>query len=71
MKNFFLSLLAILFSLSTFSQTVWDTLPWKSYADYKLQQLNKSYITSVSILNKAFGCDKNYFIQTPIYNSVL
>jgi len=42
------SLIALLFSISVaaFSQAQWDTLPWKSYADYKLQPLNKSYVTT-------------------------
>lgn len=33
--------------LNTFlsdAQVVWDTLPYKQYADFKLQNLNKSFI---------------------------
>jgi hypothetical protein len=58
MKNFYNSFSVILlflsFSLTTFSQTVWDTLPWKSYADYKLQQLNKSNVTSGVLYDRVF-----------------
>lgn len=41
-------LIALLFSISlaAFSQAQWDTLPWKSYADFRLQPLNKSYVTT-------------------------
>lgn len=36
-------------TLSAFGQTppsTWDTLPWKNYADFKLQLLNKSHVTT-------------------------
>ena len=55
MKNFFsfpkLGLFSLFVTIFTaaYSQTppsTWDTLPWKSYADFKLQLLNKSYVTT-------------------------
>ena len=37
-----------------FTQTVWDTLPWKSYADYRLQNLNKSYVNTGVLYDRVF-----------------
>jgi len=37
-KTISLITLLLISSSIVFSQTVWDTLPWKSYADYRLQQ---------------------------------
>lgn len=37
-----------------FAQTVWDTLPWKQYADWKLQNLNKAYITTNILYDRMF-----------------
>jgi hypothetical protein len=48
-----ITLLLISYSV-VFSQTVWDTLPWKSYADYRLQPLNKSYITTGVLYDRVF-----------------
>src|SRR5438270_13986719 len=42
---------------SVLSQTPpsqWDTLPWKSYADFKLQLLNKSYVTTGILYDRVF-----------------
>jgi hypothetical protein len=49
-------LITLLFvsSFAAFSQTVWDTLPWKSYADYRLQPLNKTYITTGVLYDRVF-----------------
>ena len=41
-------------SLASFSQTVWDTLPWKSYADYRLQPLNKTFVTTGVLYDRVF-----------------
>lgn len=58
MKNAFAkSILTFLFSaisLLAFSQSGWDTLPWKSYADYRLQPLNKSYVTTGVLYDRVF-----------------
>jgi hypothetical protein len=58
MKNIFTkSILAFVFfilSLNAFSQSGWDTLPWKSYADYRLQPLNKSYVTTGVLYDRVF-----------------
>jgi hypothetical protein len=50
------SLIVLLFSFSVgaFSQAQWDTLPWKSYADYRLQPLNKSYVTTGVLYDRVF-----------------
>lgn len=48
-------LIILLFSFTTaFSQTVWDTLPWKNYADYRLQPLIKSYINTGVLYDRVF-----------------
>ncbi|MEO5908235.1 MAG: hypothetical protein ABIR50_10940 [Ginsengibacter sp.] len=49
-------LIALLFSISfaAFSQAQWDTLPWKSYADYRLQPLNKSFVTTGVLYDRVF-----------------
>ena len=49
-------LLSLLFvcSWTAFSQTVWDTLPWKSYADYRLQLLNKTFVTTGVLYDRVF-----------------
>lgn len=58
MKNIFTkTLLASVFfilSLNAFSQSGWDTLPWKSYADFRLQSLNKSYISTGVLYDGVF-----------------
>jgi len=36
------------------AQTNWDTLPWQQYADWKLQNLNKSYITTGILYDRSF-----------------
>jgi hypothetical protein len=57
-KNFtkiiVLIILLFSFSVSAFSQAQWDTLPWKSYADYRLQPLNKSYVTTGVLYDRVF-----------------
>ena len=43
--RYFLVFSAILFGcFFSDAQVVWDTLPYKQYADFKLQNLNKSFI---------------------------
>ena len=57
-KNFtkiiVLIILLFSFSVSAFSQAQWDTLPWKSYADFRLQPLNKSYVTTGALYDRVF-----------------
>ena len=36
------------------AQQNWDTLPWKSYADYKMLNLNKSYINTNILYDRMF-----------------
>lgn len=49
-----IAILLFISSFTVFSQTVWDTLPWKSYADYRLQPLNKSYVTTGILYDRMF-----------------
>jgi hypothetical protein len=53
-KTVFLIILLFSFSFAAFSQTVWDTLPWKNYADYRLQPLDKSYINTGVLYDRVF-----------------
>ena len=48
--------LLVLLSFCNFlsAQTVWDTLPWKQYADWKLQNLNKTFITTNILYDRMF-----------------
>lgn len=41
-------------SATLFAQTTWDTLAWKSYADYRLQPLNKTYVTTGVLYDRVF-----------------
>jgi hypothetical protein len=41
-------------TFSAKSQVIWDTLPYKTYADYKLQNLDKSNITSGILYDRIF-----------------
>ena len=58
MKNFYLKfsacILLLCFSFISYSQSGWDTLPWKSYADYRLQPLNKTYVTTGVLYDRVF-----------------
>src|SRR5258705_7687735 len=60
MRNAFLCrqrfALLIIFCVASVSATAqnWDTLPFKSYADYKLQPLNKNNIPSGILYNRVF-----------------
>lgn len=36
------------------AQTTWDTLPWKSYSDFKLQNLNKAYVNTNILYDRVF-----------------
>lgn len=46
LRHFIALSLPLIMLFKAQSQTVWDTLPYKSYADHKLQLLNKSTISS-------------------------
>jgi hypothetical protein len=52
--RFYLLLLLIFASQIGFSQALWDTLPWKSYADYRLQPLNKNYVNTGVLYDRVF-----------------
>ena len=59
MKNKFtkitcIGILLFAFTIEASSQTAWDTLPWKSYADYRLQPLNKTYVTTGVLYDRVF-----------------
>jgi hypothetical protein len=41
-------------TFTTIAQSTWDTLPYKSYADFKLQNLNKSLITTGILCDRMF-----------------
>lgn len=50
-----LAVQALLFSCTfVAAQTNWDTLPWKQYADWKLQNLNKTYIATNILYDRSF-----------------
>lgn len=44
----------IICGLAATAQTNWDTLPFKDYADYKLQNLNKAYISTGILYDRVF-----------------
>lgn len=46
LRHFFVTIFLILVALFSKAQVIWDTLPYKQYADFKLQNLDKSIITS-------------------------
>lgn len=50
---FFLHLLLIT-SIAANGQIIWDTLPYKTYADFKLQTLDKDFITSNILYDRVF-----------------
>lgn len=53
--KYVLALMLHIFVLSTvMGQSSWDTLPYKQFADYKLQQLNKSFINSGILYDRVF-----------------
>ena len=52
--RFFYIVLLCIVSQTIFSQTVWDTLPWKNYADFRLQNLDKSYINTGVLYDRVF-----------------
>ena len=58
MKNHFtkiiFSFVFFILSLNAVSQSGWDTLPWKNYADFRLQPLNKSYVTTGVLYDRMF-----------------
>lgn len=49
----FISLFAFINTIHA-QTTNWDTLPWKTYADYKLQLLNKSYMSTTVLYDRVF-----------------
>jgi len=51
---FFVLCFSLLVAFRANSQVIWDTLPYKTYADYKLQNLDKSIITSGILYDRAF-----------------
>ncbi len=48
------TILLFVSTFGAFSQSVWDTLPWKSYADYRLQPVNKTYVTTGVLYDRVF-----------------
>ena len=53
--RFFYIVLLCIISQTLFSQTAnWDTLPWKNYADFRLQPLDKSYINTGVLYDRVF-----------------
>ena len=58
MKNIYTKAIIVLicfaYSFNSFSQSGWDTLPWKNYADFRLQPLNKSYVTTGVLYDRMF-----------------
>lgn len=47
-------LILLSITIPSISQSNWDTLPYKAYSDYKLQQLNKSLITTNILYDRVF-----------------
>jgi len=56
--RFFYIVLLCIVSQTIFSQTVWDTLPWKNYADFRLQNLDKSYINTGVLYDLVFPIEQ-------------
>ncbi len=55
LKRSFISFwIAILIFTQAKAQQNWDTLPWKSYSDFKLQNLNKSYVITNILYDRMF-----------------
>lgn len=57
--NYFIRIVAAFFLLlfiatSISAQQNWDTLPWKSYSDYKMQNLNKSFVATNILYDRMF-----------------
>lgn len=46
--------LTVAYTSNIRAQQNWDTLPWKSYSDFKLQNLNKSYVTTNILYDRMF-----------------
>ena len=46
LRHFFATGIFLLCVLFSKAQVIWDTLPYKQYSDFKLQNLDKSIITS-------------------------
>ena len=53
-KHFIALCFIFLASLTLKAQTTWDTLPYKSYSDYKLQNLDKTIITSGILYDRVY-----------------
>lgn len=53
-KITFLIALLLTFSVTASCQAQWDTLPWKSYADSRLQLLNKTYVNTGVLYDRVF-----------------
>ena len=54
LKHFFALFLLSATTLFAKGQVIWDTLPYKAFSDYKLQNLNKSIITSGILYDRVF-----------------
>ncbi|MBA2498631.1 MAG: hypothetical protein H0V30_02790, partial [Chitinophagaceae bacterium] len=54
LRHFFALSFISFFAFSTKAQTTWDTLPYKAYSDYKLQNLDKTIITSGILYDRVF-----------------
>lgn len=57
---------SVFISLHSYSQSSWDTLPWKAYSDYKLLQLNKSLIPTGILYDRIFPIAEvdNHFVNS-------
>jgi hypothetical protein len=54
LKGYFFTLTVSFCVIGAKAQTTWDTLPWRSYADYKLQLLNKNNIQTGILYDRVF-----------------
>lgn len=53
-KYFFALCFSLLVAFTVNSQVTWDTFPYKTYADFKLQNLDKTIITSGILYDRVF-----------------
>lgn len=70
LRQSFICLIFVLYCFKLSAQTNWDTLPWKQYADWKLQNLNKSFISTNILYDRSFPiANVNEYKGTPANNT--
>ena len=54
LRKFFVTATLIFIGQGLFAQQNWDTLSWKNYSDYKMQNLNKTFVTTNILYDRMF-----------------